>query len=64
MTTPSSPDRGAHQRQADRRAIRMLVDAGYVSQDIANEALSIAHGFTEGPLPLAAAQPKVCVVAA
>lgn len=35
----------------DRAAIRMLVEAGHVSQAAANEALNIAHGFSDGPLP-------------
>lgn len=40
---------------ADRQAIRMLVAAGYVSEDKANEALQIAHGFTKGELSAAPA---------
>jgi hypothetical protein len=34
----------------DRMAIRLLVEAGFVTEDKANEALRIAHGFDKGPL--------------
>ncbi len=35
---------------ADRQAIRMMVAAGFVTEAKANEALNIAHGFTNGEL--------------
>lgn len=35
---------------ADRAAIKLLVAAGFVTEDKANEALRIAHGFDKGPL--------------
>ncbi len=34
----------------DRMAIRLLVAAGFVTEDKANEALRIAHGFDKGAL--------------
>ncbi|OOW71479.1 hypothetical protein Xmlh_08375 [Xanthomonas axonopodis pv. melhusii] len=52
--------------QADRMAIKMLVAAGFVSEDKANESLRIAHGFG-GDLgqsaPAAAGVPGECVYA-
>lgn len=41
------------QTHPDRLAIRMLVESGFVSEDIANQALLIAHGFEPGPMPVA-----------
>jgi hypothetical protein len=37
----------------DRKAIKLLVEAGYVSEEAADEALQIAHGFSDGPLTAA-----------
>ncbi|PPU15573.1 hypothetical protein XacyCFBP2565_07045 [Xanthomonas arboricola pv. corylina] len=52
--------------QADRLAIKMLVAAGFVSEDKANESLRLAHGFG-GDLgqsaPAAAGVPGECVYA-
>jgi len=38
---------------ADRMAIKLLVAAGFISEEKANEALSIAHGFSKGQLATA-----------
>lgn len=40
----------SNQVMAERAAIRMLIDAGFVSEAKANEALQIAHGFRNGPM--------------
>lgn len=40
----------AEAKSADRTAIRLLVAAGFITEEKANEALCIAHGFSEGPL--------------
>ena len=45
-TTPAALKGGE-----DRMAIKLLVAAGFVTEDKANEALNIAHGFAPGPLP-------------
>lgn len=46
------PRRGEPQPETnpDRAAIRLLVAAGFVTKEKANEALNIAHGFSDGPL--------------
>lgn len=60
---PGAPLRAATPQaatsQADRRAIKLLVAAGFVTEEKANEALNIAHGFQPGPL---AATPQAAQV--
>src|SRR5690606_30432619 len=47
----------------DRMAIKLLVAAGFVTEDKANEALRIAHGFDKGPLAPPSAPVGVKVLA-